>query len=167
MGNLWRPNSWEPRALTKADKHIHFKTHTRQPCLLIYHFLSSVSIKPMTTILVFLRCVCVYVCVCVLVCVCVFVCVSVCMCVSVCVGVGVFVYVCVFACVCGVCAFWNECAYLLLWAPWALMKWGAINYPFFFFVFFFFFFSSLSFFFKAALENVSSCLTSQFYPATT
>ena len=35
-------------------------------CLLIYHFLSSVSIKPMTTMLVFLQCVCVCVhtCVC-------------------------------------------------------------------------------------------------------
>ena len=29
MGNLWRPISGEPRALTKADKNIHFKTHTR------------------------------------------------------------------------------------------------------------------------------------------
>ena len=29
MGNLWRPISGEPRALTKADKIIHFKTHTR------------------------------------------------------------------------------------------------------------------------------------------
>ena len=29
MGNLWRLISWEPRALTKADKHTHFKTHTR------------------------------------------------------------------------------------------------------------------------------------------
>ena len=28
IGNLWRPISWEPRALTKADKHIHFNTHT-------------------------------------------------------------------------------------------------------------------------------------------
>ena len=28
-------------------------------CLLIYHFLNYVSIKPMTTMLVFLRCVCV------------------------------------------------------------------------------------------------------------
>ena len=28
MDNLWRPISWGPRALTKADKHIHFKTHT-------------------------------------------------------------------------------------------------------------------------------------------
>ena len=29
MGNLWRSISGEPRALTKADKNIHFKTHTR------------------------------------------------------------------------------------------------------------------------------------------
>ena len=29
MGNLRRPISGEPRALTKADKIIHFKTHTR------------------------------------------------------------------------------------------------------------------------------------------
>ena len=28
-GNLWCPISWEPRALTKADKLIHFKMHTR------------------------------------------------------------------------------------------------------------------------------------------
>ena len=61
-------------------------------CLLIYHFLSSVSIKPMTTMLVFLRCV--------------YVCALVCGCGGVC--------VCVCACVCGVCAFWNKCAYLLL-----------------------------------------------------
>ena len=27
MGNLWGPISREPRALTKADKHIHSKTH--------------------------------------------------------------------------------------------------------------------------------------------
>ena len=27
-GNLWRSISWEPRALTKADKHTHFKKHT-------------------------------------------------------------------------------------------------------------------------------------------
>ena len=32
IGDIWRPVSLEPRALTKADKHIHFKnthaTHT-------------------------------------------------------------------------------------------------------------------------------------------
>ena len=37
-----------------------FQVKTENPpllfCLLIYHFLSSVSIKPMTTMLVFLRC---------------------------------------------------------------------------------------------------------------
>ena len=33
-------------------------------CLLIYHFLSSVSINPMTSMLMFLRCACVSVCVC-------------------------------------------------------------------------------------------------------
>ena len=38
-------------------------------CLLIYNFLSSVSVKPMTTMLVFLRCVRVCACVCVCVCV--------------------------------------------------------------------------------------------------
>ena len=37
--------------------------------LLIYHFLSSASIKPITSVLVFLRGVCVSVCVCVCVCV--------------------------------------------------------------------------------------------------
>ena len=59
-------------------------------CLLIYHFLSSVSIKPMTTMLVFLQgwCVCVCECVC----------------------VSVSVSVCVCVCVCVAC----ECAYLLL-----------------------------------------------------
>ena len=49
-----------------------FHVKTESPpllfCLLIYHFLSSVSIKPMTAMLVFLRCVCV--CMCVYVCVC-------------------------------------------------------------------------------------------------
>ena len=39
-----------------------FQIKTENPpllfCLLISHFLSSVSIKPMTTMLVFLRCVC-------------------------------------------------------------------------------------------------------------
>ena len=62
-----------------------FQVKTENPpllfCLLIYHFLSSVSIKPMTTMLVFLRAcarVCVYVFVCVCVCVCGGVCVCVC-----------------------------------------------------------------------------------------
>ena len=65
-----------------------FQVKTENPpllfCLLIYHFLSSVSIKPMTTMLVFLRAcarACVYVFVCVCVCVCVGVCVYVCVCV--------------------------------------------------------------------------------------
>ena len=57
-------------------------------CLMIYHFLSSVPIKPLTSMLAYLQCACMCVCVCV--------CVHVCVCV-----------VCV--CVC----FWNECAYLL------------------------------------------------------
>ena len=75
-----------------------FQVKTGNPpllfCLLIYHFISSVSIKPMTTVLVFLQGVCVCVCGCVWVC-------------------GVFVWVCgVFVCV--ACAFWNECACLLL-----------------------------------------------------
>ena len=55
-----------------------FQVKTENPpllfCVLIYHFLSSVSMKPMTTMLVFLRagcvCVCVYEYVCVCVCVC-------------------------------------------------------------------------------------------------
>ena len=45
-----------------------FQVKTENPpllfCVLIYHFLSSVSMKPMTTMLVFLRCVCVCVWMC-------------------------------------------------------------------------------------------------------
>ena len=81
------------KCISKITFHIYvtllFQVKTENPpllfCLLIYHFRSSVSVKPMTTMLVFLRCMCVCVCVCVYVCV------------HVCVG-GVCVYVCV--CVC-------------------------------------------------------------------
>ena len=120
------------------------KTHVF--CLLIYHFLSPVAIKPMTSMLVFLWCVCVclcmWFCVCMCVvsavachlymcaCMCVCLCVCVCVCMHVCVG-GVCVCVCI--CMYVACVFWNECAYLLLYVPWALMRWGAINYLFFFF----------------------------------
>ena len=62
-----------------------FQVKTENPpllfCLLIYHFLSSVSIKPMTTMLVFLRA-CARVCVYVFVCVCV--CGGGCVCMCVC-----------------------------------------------------------------------------------
>ena len=53
------------------------------------------------------------------------------MCVHMCVcGGGECLCVCVCVCVVGgMCAFWNKCAYLLLEAPWVLMRWGAINYP--------------------------------------
>ena len=72
-------------------------------CLLIYHFLFSVSIKPMTSMLMFLRCVCVCVVLCVHVHACgvyrcmQFVCMCLCVhvCVHVCVCRGVFVCVCV------------------------------------------------------------------------
>ena len=81
-----------------------FHVKTENPpllfCLLIFRFLSSVSIKSVSTMLVFLRGVCMYVCV--------FVCVCVCVCVCVRarararVGVGVWsVCVCVCVCVCG------------------------------------------------------------------
>ena len=78
-----------------------FKSKLKTPvlfCLLICHFLSSASIKPMTTMLLVLWCVCVCVCVCVCACACVCVCMCVCvwmwgclcmcMCVRVCVCVG-------------------------------------------------------------------------------
>ena len=32
MGKLWCPILWEPRVLTKADKHIHFRIHTCHTC---------------------------------------------------------------------------------------------------------------------------------------
>ena len=45
-------------------KNLLFQVKTENPpllvCLLIYHFLSSVSIKPMTSMLVFLWCVCMW-----------------------------------------------------------------------------------------------------------
>ena len=88
------------------------KTHVF--CLLIYHFLSPVAIKPMTSMLVFLwcDCVCGFVCACVwcqrlhAICTCVLACVYVCVCVCVCVCMcvlGVFVCVCASVCMWRVC----------------------------------------------------------------
>ena len=72
-------------------------------CVMMYHFLSSVSIRPMATVLAvlgrifFLRCVCVCVCVCVCGGGCARVCVPACVCVC------VTAYVCVCVCVWCVC----------------------------------------------------------------
>ena len=80
-----------------------FQVKTENPsllsCLLIYHFLSSVSIKPMSTVIVFFFAVCVCVCVCVSVCVC----------------------VCVYVCACRWCCCKAPCAPTLC-SKWALYK---------------------------------------------
>ena len=57
---IWNSLSFSVRhATTLSSFKSKLKTHLF--CLLISHFLSSVSIKPMTTMLVFLRCLCVWV----------------------------------------------------------------------------------------------------------
>ena len=79
---IWNSLPFSVRHATSLSSFFQVKTENSPLlfCLLIYHFLFSVSIKPMTTMLVFLRGVCV--------CVCVFVCVPACLTLCVCLREG-------------------------------------------------------------------------------